>query len=81
MFMPLFHPLGHLPLDDARVDTVAPGLTRRNMLQIGAPLLGLGLADLLRLESQAAEAGLPTSNSKKSLIIFWISGTPFGAPP
>lgn len=31
------------------------GVTRRNFLQIGAPLLGLGLADWLRLESQAAE--------------------------
>ncbi len=50
------------------------GVTRRSFLQIGAPLLGLGLADLLRLESQAAEAGPPTSNSKKSLIIFWTDG-------
>ncbi|MBM3969211.1 MAG: DUF1501 domain-containing protein [Planctomycetes bacterium] len=48
------------------------GVTRRNFLQIGAPLLGLGLADLLRLDSQAAEAGLATS--KKSLIIFWTDG-------
>ncbi len=50
------------------------GVTRRNFLQIGAPLLGLGIADLLRLESQAAEAGRPTSNSKKSLIVFWTDG-------
>lgn len=48
------------------------GITRRNMLQIGAPLLGLGLADILRLESQAAESGNSTSN--KSLIIFWTDG-------
>ncbi|MBC8113998.1 MAG: DUF1501 domain-containing protein [Candidatus Saccharimonas sp.] len=48
------------------------GLTRRNCLQIGAPLLGLGIADLLRLESQAAEAGRPTS--QKSLIVFWTDG-------
>lgn len=48
------------------------GITRRNVLQIGAPLLGLGIADLLQLESQAAEAGRPTS--KKSLIIFWTDG-------
>lgn len=47
-------------------------LTRRNVLQIGAPLLGLGLADLLRLESRAAEAGRPAS--RKSLIIFWTDG-------
>ena len=48
------------------------GVTRRNFLQIGAPLLGLGIADLLRLESQAAEAGRPAS--KKSLIVFWTDG-------
>ena len=48
------------------------GVTRRNVLQIGAPLLGLGIADLLRLESQAAEAGRPTS--QKSLIVFWTDG-------
>lgn len=48
------------------------GITRRNMLQIGAPLLGLGLADILRLESQAAESGNSASN--KSLIIFWTDG-------
>lgn len=48
------------------------GVTRRNFLQIGAPLLGLGLADLLRLESQAADAGRPAS--QKSLIVFWTDG-------
>ncbi len=47
-------------------------MTRRSVLQIGAPLLGLGLADLLRLESRAVEAGRPTSH--KSLIIFWTDG-------
>ena len=48
------------------------GVTRRNFLQIGAPLLGMGIADLLRLESQAADAGRPAS--KKSLIVFWTDG-------
>ncbi|MCX7385883.1 MAG: DUF1501 domain-containing protein [Planctomycetales bacterium] len=48
------------------------GGTRRNFLQIGAPLLGLGLADLLRLECQAAEAGRLAS--RKSLIVFWTDG-------
>ncbi|RLT05958.1 MAG: DUF1501 domain-containing protein, partial [Planctomycetota bacterium] len=50
------------------------GVTRRSFLQIGAPLLGLGIADLLRLDSQAADAGRPVSSSKKSLIIFWTDG-------
>lgn len=49
-----------------------PGITRRNFLQIGAPLLGLGIADLLRLESLAVEAG-PAAR-KKSLIVFWTDG-------
>ncbi len=48
------------------------GTTRRNFLQIGAPLLGLGLADLLRLESRAAETGRPAN--QKSLIVFWTDG-------
>lgn len=47
-------------------------VTRRNALQIGAPLLRLGLADLLRLESRAEEAGQPKTN--KSLIVFWTDG-------
>ena len=29
------------------------GFTRRNFLQVGAPLLGLGLSDILRSESEA----------------------------
>ena len=48
------------------------GITRRSILQIGAPLLGLGLCDLLHLESHAAETG--RSASKKSLIVFWTDG-------
>ena len=48
------------------------GVTRRNFLQLGAPLLGLGLADLLRLESRAAEIGQPAS--KKAIIVFWTHG-------
>lgn len=50
------------------------GVTRRNFLQIGAPLLGLGLADLLRWESHAAEAEAGRSGSNKSLIVFWTDG-------
>lgn len=48
------------------------GLTRRNLLQIGIPALGLGLVDLLRLESRAAENGHPASG--KSIIVFWTDG-------
>lgn len=47
------------------------GIQRRNFLQIGAPLLGLGLADLLRLEASASP---PAATSRKSLIVFWTDG-------
>ena len=48
------------------------GIARRNFLQIGVPFLGLGLADLLRLESQAGEA--TRREGRKSLIVFWTDG-------
>ena len=48
------------------------GMSRREVLRIGAPLLGLGITDLLRMESVAAAAG--QSPSRKSLIVFWTDG-------
>jgi len=48
------------------------GITRRNFLQIGVPLLGLGVADLLRLEARGAAA--EQRGSTKSLIVFWTHG-------
>lgn len=52
--------------------------SRRNFLQIGVPVLGLGLADLLRLETLRAEnAGTATDTrraSRKSIIVFWTDG-------
>ena len=50
------------------------GITRRNFLQLGAPLLGLGLADLLRAQAVANEGSKPISPNKKSLIVFWTNG-------
>lgn len=47
-------------------------LPRRHFLQIGAPFLGLGLADVLRLETHANAIGAAPSN--KSLIVFWTDG-------
>ena len=47
-------------------------LNRRNFLQLGSPLMGLGLADILRSRTQAFESGLATN--KKSLIVFWTHG-------
>ena len=48
------------------------GMRRRSFLQLGAPVLGLGLADLLRHDAVAAESGHAVS--KKSIIIFWTDG-------
>jgi len=48
------------------------GGTRRNFLKIGAPILGLGLADFLRLDSLAFER--PGRGNRKSLIVFWTDG-------
>ena len=50
------------------------GLSRRNFLQLGAPLLGLELADILRLEAKAANSTKPAGKTKKSLIVFWTHG-------
>ena len=47
-------------------------ISRRNLLEVGVPFLGLGLADLLRLEA-AAKPG-DVGKSKKSLIVFWTHG-------
>lgn len=47
-------------------------VSRRSLLQIGIPTLGLGIADLLRLEATATEAKSPPSG--KSLIVFWTDG-------
>ncbi len=49
------------------------GLTRRGLLQAGASsVLGLSLADLLRLQSHAAPASPPA----KSIILVWLWGGP-----
>lgn len=53
-------------------------LSRRSLLELGVPMLGLGLPDLLRLRSEAGEAlpASPVSDSKRrrSLIVFWTHG-------
>lgn len=49
------------------------GISRRNFLQIGAPVLGLGLADVLRGRA-IAEATTTAKGSGKSLIVFWTHG-------
>lgn len=59
-----------LNADDA--SRIGGGVSRRTMLQLGIPALGLGLADFLRRDARAVEAG--QSLSQKSLIIFWTDG-------
>jgi len=53
--------------------TCCDGISRRNFLQLGAPLLGLGLADVLRLRASAGESE-KSVGSGKSLIVFWTHG-------
>ena len=47
-------------------------VSRRNFLQIGVPLLGLGIADVLRLQARGASSEGKTP--PKSLIVFWTEG-------
>lgn len=47
-------------------------LTRRSLVSIGIPALGLSLAKLLALESHAASVS--PSISKKSIIVLWTDG-------
>ncbi|MEO1999643.1 MAG: DUF1501 domain-containing protein [Planctomycetaceae bacterium] len=48
------------------------GINRRNFLELGAPLLGLGLSDLLRAPTVADSS--TRSSGSKSLIVFWTHG-------
>lgn len=50
--------------------------SRRRLLQLGVPALGLGFADLLRLRSAAAGGPSPASatSRRRSLIVFWTHG-------
>lgn len=52
--------------------TCCDGLTRRNFLQVGAPLLGLGLSDVLRARAATSESDAQSTG--KSLIVFWTHG-------
>lgn len=53
-------------------DSCSDGFSRRNFLQLGAPILGLGLSDLLKIRASAKESS--TRKSNKSLIVFWTNG-------
>jgi hypothetical protein len=48
-------------------------ITRRGLLQLGVPLLGLGLADVLRSRA-AAKSSASANTRQRSLIVFWTHG-------
>jgi hypothetical protein len=51
------------------------GISRRNFLEIGAGVLGLSLADIIRLRSAAAATDPAASKrSNKSVMVFWTHG-------
>src|SRR5947208_2809009 len=47
------------------------GVTRRNFLELGLSVLGLSLADVLRLRAATA---VSSQKSAKALIVFWTHG-------
>src|SRR5215207_2173243 len=47
-------------------------VTRRQLLQLGAPMLGLGLADVLRAGAVGGTA--PRGARRRALIVFWTHG-------
>lgn len=47
---------------------------RRRVLELGASAFGLGLVDVLRARSLAAEPASTAARSGKSLIVFWTHG-------
>lgn len=49
------------------------GVTRRQVLQIGVPALGLSLPGLLARDARATETAGPSA-SRKSIIVFWTDG-------
>ncbi len=62
-----------------RFPTDCEGFHRRDFLKIGAGgALGLSLADLLRLEAQAAKktGGDPTKRRSDAVIMVWLAGGP-----
>ncbi len=54
-----------------RHSTQLPGgtITRRQLLQLGVPFLGLGLVDVLRARASAA-----STSRRRGLIVFWTHG-------
>ncbi len=64
------------PSCDGSIPANRHALTRRTLLRIGAPAIGLTLADILQAQSRAADgSGKPRAvGSRKSIIVFWTDG-------
>jgi len=53
------------------------GMRRRDFLQVGlGGMLGLGMADALRLQAKSAAAGVPTPGRPVNCILIWLDGGP-----
>src|SRR5262245_4084222 len=52
------------------------GIHRRNFLRIGAFGAGLSLAEMLRVQAQAAPSGAPSLSKMKSAIMIYLPGGP-----
>ena len=61
-----------MPKVRAQHDRNSKPISRRQMLQIGAPALGLSLADMLQV--RAASSASDGGHRGKSLIVFWTHG-------
>src|SRR5216683_5835458 len=60
----------------SRIQVDCEGFHRRDFLKLGtAGLLGVSLADLLRLEAQSAAAA-KSRRQAKSVIMVWLAGGP-----
>lgn len=61
-----------MPNPDDRSRPPAGPISRRRVLQLGVPALGLGLADLLRARAVAGPG--PDPSRRRSVIVFWTHG-------
>jgi len=61
-----------MPNPDDRSRPPTGHITRRDLLRLAAPVLGLGLADVLRLRATADNSG--RRSRKRALIVFWTHG-------
>lgn len=63
-------------IDAGNTGKYCDGVSRRSFLQVGAAgMASVGLADILRLQAQSAEAGR-ASRKDTSVILLWLDGGP-----